>query len=126
MVEDLITDLSKQDDIAVMARQVSEGDQSLPERLHHMRRALKVHYVLAGSIRQVGNRVRITAQLVDTATGHYLWANRYDRDLHDVFAMQDEIAQKIVAALVLTLSRPKQARFQQAHMIRIPADRGRP
>jgi TolB-like protein len=125
MVQDLITDLSKQADIAVMARQTSEDGENLPARLHHRRRALKARYALAGSVRQVGNRVRITAQLVDTATGHYLWANRYDRDLRDVFAMQDDIAQKIVAALVLTLSRSRHGRLQHTPVIRAHEDRGR-
>ena len=114
MTEDLITDLSKQAEIAVMARHASTTVQRIPAQLRRMRRELGVCYVLAGSVRTVGDRVRITAQLVDTATGHYLWANRYDRDLRDVFALQEEIAQKIVAALIRTLERPGQARVVDA------------
>jgi len=62
-------------------------------------RELGVRYVLEGSVRRAGNRVRITAQLVEAATGHHLWADRYDRELADVFAVQDEIAQSITGAI---------------------------
>ena len=66
-------------------------------------RQLKVSHVLEGSVRKAGGRVRITAQLVDGATGGHIWAERYDRDLNDIFALQDEISQAIVAALKLKL-----------------------
>ena len=62
-------------------------------------RELGVRYVLEGSVRKGGNRVRITAQLIDAATGKHLWADRYDRDLTDIFALQDEITKKVVAAI---------------------------
>jgi adenylate cyclase len=58
-----------------------------------------VRYVLEGSVRKAGDRVRITAQLIDATTGHHLWAERYDRDLKDIFAIQDEITLKILKAL---------------------------
>jgi len=68
-----------------------------------------VKYVLEGSIRKAGNKVRITAQLVDAQAGHHLWAERYDRDLKDIFAVQDEITMKILNALVVNLAEGDQA-----------------
>lgn len=69
-----------------------------------------VRYVLEGSIRRGGDRVRITAQLIDGETGHHLWADRYDRELADVFAVQDEIAQRITGAIARTSSPPRLGR----------------
>src|SRR5215471_1145977 len=66
--------------------------------------ALGIRYVLEGSVRRAGERVRITAQLIDAPTGHHLWAERYDRPLQDLFALQDEIVQKIVTTLRLQLT----------------------
>jgi hypothetical protein len=66
-----------------------------------------VRSVLEGSIRRSGNRVRITAQLIDAASGGHLWAERYDRDLTDLFAVQDDVTRRIVDALKVTLSVPK-------------------
>src|SRR5262249_39117938 len=74
---------------------------------------LGVRYVLEGSIRKAGNRVRITAQLIDAITGYHLWADRYDRDLHDIFALQDEVTQKIVTALEVKLTPSEQERLGQ-------------
>ena len=71
-------------------------------------RELGVRYVLEGSVRKAGDRVRITAQLIDAATGDHVWAERYDRDLNDIFAVQDEITHEIVGALSLRFS-PGQA-----------------
>ncbi len=62
-------------------------------------RELGVRYVLEGSVRKAGSRVRITAQLVDATTGNHVWAERYDRELEDIFAVQDDITQNIVAAI---------------------------
>src|SRR5207302_10662204 len=69
---------------------------------------LNVQYVLAGSLRRSGNRIRITAQLVDTKTEFPLWSERFDRELQDVFEVQDEIARKIAEALRITLSPQEQ------------------
>jgi adenylate cyclase len=71
---------------------------------------LGVHYVLEGSVRKAGDKVRITAQLIDAKTNHHLWAKRYDRDLKDVFAVQDEITKKVVTALQVKLTEGEQAR----------------
>jgi len=69
---------------------------------------LGVRYVLEGSVRKSNNQVRITAQLVDTNTGGHLWAERYDRNLVDIFALQDEVTQKIVSALSVKLTEDEQ------------------
>jgi len=70
--------------------------------------------VLEGSVRKADSQVRITAQLVDAATGRHLWAERYDRELKDIFALQDEITQKIVFALKVKLTKEEQERFRHA------------
>jgi len=72
---------------------------------------LGVRYVLEGSIRKAGNRVRITAQLIDATSGFHMWAERYDRDLQDIFAVQDEVTQQIVAALRVKLTTGEQRRL---------------
>ncbi|MCK5553208.1 MAG: tetratricopeptide repeat protein, partial [Deltaproteobacteria bacterium] len=74
-----------------------------------------VRYVLEGSVRKAAERVRITAQLVDASTGGHLWAERYDRDLEDIFALQDEVAQKIVAALAVKLTEDEQERLERRY-----------
>ena len=76
-----------------------------------MSEQLGVQYILEGSFRKAGNRIRITAQLVDAVTGHHLWAVRYDRDLNDIFALQDEITLKILTALQIKLTEGEQARI---------------
>src|SRR3989449_285429 len=77
-------------------------------------RELGVRYLLEGSVRKAGNRVRITAQLVDATTGYHVWAERYDRDLKDVFALQDEVTQKIVGVLAVKLTVPEKDRLGRA------------
>jgi adenylate cyclase len=74
-----------------------------------MGRELGVRYVLEGSVRKAGEQARITAQLVDAVTGHGLWAERYDRDLKDIFRVQDEISQKIAMALRMNLTAEDEA-----------------
>jgi adenylate cyclase len=101
--EDIITDLSKVSALSVTARNSAFAFRAQNVDVRQIARKLVVAYVLEGSVRKVGNRVRITAQLVDGATGNHLWAERYDRDLNDIFALQDEISQAIVAALKLKL-----------------------
>ena len=70
-------------------------------------------YVLEGSAQKIGNRVRITAQLIDATTGHHLWSEKYDRDMKDLFALQDEIAHKIIVELQVKLTEGEQARVSQ-------------
>jgi adenylate cyclase len=103
ITEDIITDLSKISALSVLSRNTSFTFKSKPVALGMVARQLKVSHVLEGSVRKSGNRVRITAQLIEGATDNHLWAERYDRDLNDIFALQDEISQAIVNALKLKL-----------------------
>lgn len=101
--EDIITDLSKIKGLAVIARNSSFAYKGKSVDLRQVGRELGVTSILEGSIRRAGNRVRITAQLIDTDKGVHLWAERFDRDLTDIFAVQDEVTRQIVDALELTL-----------------------
>ena len=97
--EDIITGLSKLRWFFVIARNSSFAYKGKAVDVKRTARELGVRYVLEGSVRKGGNRVRITTQLIDAATGNHIWADRYDGDLTDVFALQDEITKKVVAAI---------------------------
>ena len=97
--EDIITGLSKLRWFFVIARNSSFAYKGKAVDVTRVSRELGVRYVLEGSVRKGGNRVRITAQLIDASTGNHIWADRYDGDLADVFALQDEITKKVVAAI---------------------------
>ena len=84
-------------------------------------KALGVRYVLEGSVRKAGNRVRVTAQLIDSRTGGHVWASRFDRDLTDIFAVQDELTQEIVGALKLKLSAGEQDRLTLRRSVNVEA-----
>lgn len=99
VTEDIITNLSRNRAFFVISRSTSFTYKGPAVDVGKVARELGVRYVLEGSVRRAGNRVRITAQLIDAETGHHLWADRYDRELADVFAVQDEIAQSIVGAI---------------------------
>jgi adenylate cyclase len=101
--EDIITDLSKVSALSVVARNTAFGFKGKSPNVKELAHELGVSHVLEGSVRKAGNRVRITAQLIDGAAGDHIWAERYDRDLTDIFALQDEISQAIVGALKLKL-----------------------
>ena len=101
--EDITTDLSKISALGVTARNTAFTYKDRAVNVRDIARELGVSHVLEGSVRKVGERVRITAQLIDGATGDHIWAERYDRDLTDIFQIQDEISQAIVAALKLKL-----------------------
>ncbi len=101
--EDITTDLSKVSALEVIARNTAFTFKGQAVDVCEIARKLKVSHVLEGSVRKAGGRVRITAQLIDGASGGHVWAERYDRDLTDIFAIQDEITKEIVAALRLTL-----------------------
>ena len=101
--EDIITDLTKVSALAVIARNTAFTFKGQPVDVREVARKLGVSHVLEGSVRKAGGRVRITAQLIDGATGDHVWAERYDRDLTDIFALQDEISKAIVEALKLKL-----------------------
>jgi len=101
--EDIITDLSKVSALAVVSRNTAFGFKGKHVEIGQIAKQLKVGYVLEGSVRKAGGRVRISAQLIDVSKDNHVWAERYDRDLSDIFALQDEISQAIVKALKLKL-----------------------
>jgi len=103
ITEDIITDLSKVSALAVVSRNSAFMYKGKVVDVPKVARDLKVQYVLEGSVRKSGGRVRITAQLVDGSSNDNVWAERYDRDLNDIFALQDEISEAIVKALRLKL-----------------------
>jgi TolB-like protein/Tfp pilus assembly protein PilF len=103
MTEDLITDLSKLSGLFVIARNSSFYYKGKAVKMEEISRELGVQYVLEGSVRKADNQVRITAQLVDATTNYHLWAEHYDRELQEIFALQDDIRQKIVTALRVKL-----------------------
>lgn len=109
IAEDIITDLSKVSGLLVIARNSSFAYKGQSVDLRTVGRELGVGHVLEGSVRRAGQRVRITAQLIDTSTGGHLWADRYDRDLTDVFQVQDEVTLQIVSALKVKLSPAEKA-----------------
>jgi len=101
--EDIITDLSKVSALSVVSRNSAFRYKGQQVDLPQVARDLGVSHVLEGSVRKAGNRVRITAQLIDGSANDHVWAERYDRDLDDIFALQDEISEAIVGALKLKL-----------------------
>ncbi len=109
IAEDIITDLSKVAGLTVIARNSSFAYRGRAIDVRAIGRELGVAYVLEGSVRRAGNRVRITAQLIDAATGAHLWADRHDGDLADVFAVQDAVTLQIVKALKVRLTPAEQA-----------------
>ncbi len=113
ITEDIITDLSQLSNLAVIARNSSFTYKGTATKVQDIGLDLGVGYVLEGSVRRAGDRVRITAQLIDAATGHHLWAERYDRRLVDIFELQDEIRNKIVSALSIQLIGEESQRLSQ-------------
>ena len=103
ITEDLITDLSKISALGVVARNTSFTYKGKSVEIRSLGRELDVSHALEGSVRKSGTRLRITAQLIDAATGQHLWAERYDRELADIFDIQDELSKAIVDALKLKL-----------------------
>ncbi|MER8461065.1 adenylate/guanylate cyclase domain-containing protein [Mesorhizobium sp. M1300] len=100
IAEDLITELSRNQSLFVIARNSSFVFKGQTVNITEVGRNLGVRYVVEGSVRKAGARVRITAQLIEAATGNHVWAERYDRDLKDLFAVQDEVTERIAWALV--------------------------
>ncbi len=103
ITEDIITDLGKVSALSIVSRNTAFSFKGGDADVAQIARQTKASYVLVGSVRKAGARVRITAQLVGAANDSQVWGERYDRDLNDIFAMQDEISKAIVAALKLTL-----------------------
>jgi adenylate cyclase len=109
ITEDIITDLSKVSGLFVIARNSSFTYKGKARDIRTVSRELGVRYVLEGSVRKVANRVRINAQMIDGTTGGHVWAERYDRGLEDVFAVQDEVTRTIVTALQVKLTANERA-----------------
>jgi adenylate cyclase len=110
IADDIITELSRFSELLVIARNSSFQYKGKAVDIRQVARELGALYVLEGSVKRSGDRVRITAQLVDAATGAHRWAERYDRELHDVFAVQDEVARAIVATLAAHVKRAETER----------------
>jgi adenylate cyclase len=110
IAEDIITALSKSRSLFVIARNSSFTYKGKPVSVRDVGHELGVRYVLEGSVRKSANLVRVTAQLVEAATGGHLWAERYDRDLTDIFAVQDEITANVSAAIQPALERSERER----------------
>jgi adenylate cyclase len=121
LTEQIITNLSKLPNLFVIARNSTFTYKGKPVKVKQVSEELGVRYVLEGSVQKSGDRVRITAQLVDATTEHHLWAERYDRELGDIFALQDEITMKILTALRVKLTGGEQARIHARNTNNIDA-----
>ena len=99
ITEDIITELSRFRELFVISRNSSFKYKGKAVDVQKFARELGVQYVVEGSVRKAGNRVRITVQLIDAETDRHIWAERYDRDLEDIFEIQDEVTRAIVATL---------------------------
>jgi TolB-like protein/class 3 adenylate cyclase/Tfp pilus assembly protein PilF len=121
ITEDVITNLSRNRAFFVISRGTSFTYKGSAVDVAKVARELGVRYVIEGSVRRAGNRVRITAQLIDAETGHHLWAERYDRELADVFAVQDEIAQSITGAIAPGIMSAEIQHAQRKHPSQLDA-----
>jgi adenylate cyclase len=115
ITEDIITDLSKVSGLFVIARNSSFSYKGKQMKVQDVAKDLGVRYVLEGSVRRAGNMLRITAQLIDAVTGDHLWADRYDRELKDIFSVQDQVTQKVVSELAVTLKASESERVVRKH-----------
>ena len=104
MTEDIITDLSQLKELKVVSRADVLPFRNKEVNTRHVGDALRVNYILEGSVRKAGNRIRINAQLISVRDGYHLWAERFDRQVEDIFDLQNEVSQKIVAALKVSLT----------------------
>jgi adenylate cyclase len=111
ITESIITGLSKTPRLFVIARNSTFTYKGKPTKVQKVGRELGVRYVLEGSVQKSADRIRITAQLVDAKSGNHVWAEQYDRDLKEIFALQDEITMKIIAAMQLKLTEGETARL---------------
>ena len=121
ITEDIITDLSKVSGLFVVGRNTSFLYKNKPIELREVAAELGVKFILEGSVRKAGQRVRVTGQLIDGATGGHIWADRYDRDLTDIFEIQDEITQSIVDQLKVRLLPTEKKAIAQAPTANVEA-----
>ena len=113
ITEDIITELSRFSTLSVVARHSSFAFKDEKVNIQEVAKKLGVQYVVEGSVRRAGNRVRITAQLIEAKSGNHIWAERYDRDLEDIFAVQDEITQTVVSVLPDRIQNSMRAQSQR-------------
>lgn len=121
MAEEIINALTKIQSLRVASRTSSFAFKGKNEDIGEIGRKLKVSTVLEGSVRKMGNKLRITAQLVNVADGYHLWSERYDREMEDVFAIQDDISQAIVKALRVILSEDEKKALEKARPVNVEA-----
>jgi serine/threonine protein kinase/Tfp pilus assembly protein PilF len=121
MAEEIINALSKIQALRVASRTSSFAFKGRNEDIGEIGKKLKVSTVLEGSVRKMGNKLRITAQLVNVADGYHLWSERYDREMEDVFAIQDDISQAIVKALRVILSEGEKQQIEKARAVNLEA-----
>ena len=121
ITEDIITDLSKISGLFVLARNSTFTYKGQAVKIRQVAEELGVRYVLEGSVRRAGGKIRITAQLIDALTGNHVWADRYDRDLQDVFTVQSEVARQVAKALAVTLKANENERLYQKYTTNIDA-----
>ena len=114
ITEDIITDVSRISGLFVIARNSSFTYKNQSVDIKDVGRRFGVRHVLEGSVRRAGMRVRINVQLIDAESGGHVWADRYDRDLEDIFLVQDEVTRKIVQTLEVTLTGSERARRRGA------------
>lgn len=117
LTDDLITGLSKISGLFVIARNSTFAYKGKPVKIRLVAKELGVRYVLEGSVYRVGNSVRINTQLIDPTTGYHLWAERYDGNLDDIFALQERLTRRIVAALAVTLTTGKEYAGRSAEAV---------
>ena len=115
ITEDIITALSKNPELFVIARNSTFTYKGKEVKIKKVSEELGVRYVLEGSVQRSGDQVRISAQLIDALNGHNLWAERYERDLKDIFALQDDVTLKILMALQVKLTEGGQAKTAEKH-----------
>jgi adenylate cyclase len=116
ITESIITALSNVSNLFVIARNSTFTYKGKPVKVQQVAEELGVRYVLEGSVQRSGDRVRITAQLIDALTGHHLWAEQYERKFGDIFALQDDITEHVTLALQVKLTEGEQARIRRGHM----------
>ena len=121
MAEEIINALTKIQSLRVASRTSSFAFKGKNEDIGEIGRKLRVSTVLEGSVRKMGNRLRITAQLVNVADGYHLWSERYDREMEDVFAIQDDISQAIVVALRVILSEGEKKAIEKGRKVNVQA-----
>lgn len=121
ITEDITTDISKVSGIFVVAPHSTRGYKGKDLKVGEIAEELGVRYVLRGSVRRAGGKIRVTAQLIDAIRGAHLWAERYDRDVEDVFAVQSELTERVVKAMAVTLKAREQDRILQKHVTNIEA-----